>query len=98
MPYASMVIEVIAGQVGKPSCGDRETVEPTLVETLARGLDHHMLDALRSELGQIMMKGDRVRCRQGRGTLLGRGHQPKRPEARRSKADRGPDLADEVHG
>ena len=97
MRHIAVVIEVIPGQVGKPGCGDYETVEPTLVETVARGLDRHLLDAPRGKRGEIMMERDRVRCRQGARTSLFRGHQPKRPKARRGKADRRPDLADEVH-
>ena len=92
-----MVIEVIAGQVCKCRCRHRETIEPILVETMARGFDRHMLDPSRC---QSRRDHDAARpdpewsARRTRRSVAVT--KPERAEARRWVADRGPDLAREM--
>ena len=59
---------MVAGQVGEGGGGDRDAVEPELVEAVARRLDRDVLDAGRGQLGEIAMQRDRVGRRQRAGT------------------------------
>src|SRR5215472_12930413 len=94
--YIAMVIQMVACQVGIRRRGDGQTVEPKLVESVARSLDSHMLDPLSCKLGQIAVQGYRVGRSQGSGAMRGGGNQTERAEACCRMAERRPDFACEV--
>ena len=96
MRHVAVVIEVIPRQVGKRRSGDRQTVEPELVEAVTRSFDRHVLDASPGQLGEIAVQRHGIGGRQRAGPAFGGGHQPERAEARRRLAEGRPDLAREM--
>ena len=95
--HIAVVIEVVAGQVGERRGGDRQPVEPVLMQPMAGGFDRYMLDASPRQRGEIAMQRHRIGAGQGAGPMLGSGDQSERAEARRRVPDRRPDLAREMH-
>ena len=96
MRHVAVVVEMIAGQIGKASSGNREAVEAKLGETMARRLDRDVLDPLFAEGGEIAVEGDRVGRRQRARAAPARPHQPERADTRREMAAGGPDLTNEM--
>ena len=95
--HVAVVVQMIPGEVGERSRGYRQTVEPTLVKTVARGLDRRVFDAVRGEASEITMERGRVRSSEGSGTSFGGGHQAKCAEARGRQTEPRPDLAGEMN-
>src|SRR5271169_3161087 len=86
LPHVAVIVEMIAGQIGKASSGNREAVEAKLGETMARRLDRDVLDPLFAEGGEIAVEGDRVGRRQRARAASARPHQPERADTRREMA------------
>ena len=94
--HVAVIVEMIAGQVGVSGRCHGQTVEPALVETMARCFDRCPIDPLSGKCGQNMVERDRIGRRQATRTPTIGGDQPERAEARGCKAEPRPDLACEM--
>ena len=65
--HGSVVVQVIAGQVGEDTGRERQPVEPALVEAVTGGLHRNVGDASSHQLGQGRLQIDRAGGRQRTG-------------------------------
>ncbi len=91
--HVAVVVEVIAGEVGEGSGGERQAVKAELGEAVARRLDRDAIDAAHRQFAQGAVQRHRVGRGQRAGMALAADDAAERAEAGRCVAQRLPDLA-----
>ena len=82
--HVAVIVEMIAGQIGEGGGGERDAVEPVLVEPVARRLERDMVDAGARRVGELACSAT------GSGVVSAPGRRPagvddaERAEARRA--------------
>jgi len=60
--HAAVVVQMVAGKVGKHRRGELHTVDAELIQAMAGYFHAHHAGALATVLGQLLLYGDRVGC------------------------------------
>ena len=93
--HRTVIVEMVARQVGEGAGGEGNPVETVLAETVARRFENQMVDAGPGEIGEVAVQRDRIGRGQRALHVMIRGVDAEGAEAGGPVAEVRPDLARE---